>query len=370
MKLLPKKALIIAILAITSFSASCSSNSGSTEQMQASPFVSQLYGSTTKTIAIDLGEIDHVDWMGLNWSGDFKKYEIQAYNVDGSTVSVENAASTNVFEDISITPSISTSGTIETTSQNLAYFTITYKPDEAIESEEVPHQANLLIHTGSKTINVELLGYTEGVCDEAAGDNCFFSDTGDLTEKRFTLANNELSLYICHPEITTAGLDNDPDHPDTNLDQIAVTGDIVVYLSSDGSTGHVVRNDDAGLDATIPGFTIIVPEVEGVPKDYPLDIELQDNQNVSCDLDGSGGFDCGGIKVLAGGGSVITLTDFQISTGTISPTSSQCDFGDVSGSGGVDDSSMTIVGTAEITANVLDSFINALVVVEMHLTAL
>ena len=243
---------------------------------------------------------------------------------------------------------------------------ITYAPLQGLKAVDLPHRAYLLIaydkpNTG--VVRIELMGFVRGVCDESTGEECNFTDSSSLEPVKYTLKNNQLTLFNCHPEISAVdGLPNDPDHADTRKDLITVEDPFFLYVKGDKSAVHLVRNDAGGQEPSVPEFLIPVPEIPGVPPGFTLPAAMVDPQNVECPVDEEGGFACEGVK-LSAGGALVTLSDFVVSTGTINPVSEACpNFGEMTGAGGINDTELTLVAFGVIEGNALDKFINALVV--------
>lgn len=339
--------------------AGADSGSQFTSKLQANPFVSELYGDSTKTLALTAESGSHIAWMGLDWSGDYKFFKINEITVNGSVMAPNVDGPQALYENITLLPGSSDASQF--------YVRLTYSPLAAINAETKPHKAYLLIGYDKPnlgTVRIELTGYTRGICDEDTGETCNFSDTGGLTPQVYKLVGNTMDIYVCHPQTTERGIANH-EKPNTRYDAVSLDAPFTFYKSSSDNTVHIVRNDAAGQDPTVPLFQIPLSDPQ-LPI-HELDAELRENLNITCPVDEAGGFRCEGVQLNVFGGAV-QMSDFIVSTGSETPTSSQCpDFGTVDGAAGIDGDTMTVVAFGTITGNQLDLYIDAVVVAVMPL---
>lgn len=360
---------------------SCSKDSQFSTKLTSSSFIAELYGSTTKTLSINTSSDSNVAWVGLAWSGDYKYFEIDEVLLDGETIATNEDGSQEVYEDISVSPSTSSSGTVESETSGQLTFKVTYSPLAAIEADDQPHQAHLLLaydapNTG--IVRIELNGYTSGICDDEV-DDCNSVST-DLDIREYTLSQDgdgdgvgDLTLYLCDdPLIPSVGQDNDTTYAATNVAYVNIEESFYFYFNSSGSEMHISRSDSQGLLPTVPDFLIPVPpgNYDGVTigDDFTLESALTDGQDIICTVT-DGNFDCTGVELTVGGG-LVGMTPLQVTNGTIIPESADCSsFADgVTGSGSLDDTAMTLVAWAYVnSSNNVPSLLDALVVVSIPL---
>ena len=142
----------------------------------------------------------------------------------------------------------------------------------------------------------------------------------------------------------------------------------VFYVSSNGDSVHIVRDDANELLPSVPEFRLPLPPMAGIPSTITsLSVQLFNPLSVECALDpGTGGFDCSDVQVEIE--NFVIVDNLVVSTGSQMPRSDQCtDFGEVHGSPGINGPSMTLVAWTTIRSNPLDKFIGALVVVVLPL---
>ncbi|OGQ08081.1 MAG: hypothetical protein A3G32_08000 [Deltaproteobacteria bacterium RIFCSPLOWO2_12_FULL_40_28] len=362
------------------FMAACSGNEQYSKKITSNPFVSELFGETTKTIALKIDESDQIVWMGLEWSADYKYFEVTAVSYNGKDFEPDAEGSQALYENISLTESgastnLSTSSGVSVANYLLA--TIKYSPLNAIEADNLPHKGYLLIATENRTgiIRVELPGYTQGICD-AATEECNSVDTGSLTAKTYTLnqdgdgdGTSDFALYLCDPLITEVGQNNDEvNHANANIAYVNLDGNFTFYLNSDATEIHFAKVEAQNLEASIPEFEIPVPpgnygESAVVPSNFSLDAIMEDGQDVSCAVE-AGIFNCTGLELEVGGG-IIGITPLEVTNGSTNPTSTDCTSfsAGISGSGSLDEDTISVVAWGVVnSSNNVPALLDALVV--------
>lgn len=341
----------------------CGGDSQFTKKLMASPFIAELYGSTSKTLALESDDGSHIAWMGLEWVGDYKYFHIDKVNVNGEVITPESVSPQAVLEDISVTPSESaSSGTVTDSTSGKFLITLTYSPPVAIDTEDDPHKAYLLIvydKPKKGTVRIELDGYTRGVAE----NKCAGAASADQVS--YTFSEGKFDFYLCADSDFV--IENDPagrDH--INWAEVPVEGSFVFY-QPDEETLCILGTSD-GVEPSIPDFDVDVPDEVESPVD-PIGVELVDDLLAECSLSG-GQITCDQtIDVLVAGIATVKLS---LTSGPVTPASSVCDtFGATQGSGSFP-GDMTLIAYGDLGTNpMLEPFgiENAVVVADMDLIA-
>lgn len=338
-------------------------NTQSSAKWQASSFVSKLYDKKTQTISLDFDAKTHVAWMALEQSGYFKYFKIDSYSLNGQLHNNSTNTSTEVFENITVDPkavtSSSTSGIITDSTAGKLLVTITYNPRKALEKDDTPQSATLVVVTDSpktETIRVDLNGFVKGICTD-----CHVPV--DQTYS-YTLKDNngngqpDFAFYFCDKEamaqalpefLTTADLpDGDKVSSQYAFSYVdltgtaggeAVTTDFNFYTSTAKEGFMIADAGDDSIESTLPKFDMPVI-ANGAPVDS-ISVEMEDSFQALCPYDSATGvFTCSdattsGLSLVVAGGQV-NISSMTMTTGEIMPTSDGCSsFGTWKGSGDV-----------------------------------
>lgn len=303
-------------------------NTQSIEQLTVSPFIAELNGSTTKTISLSVENGSHIAWIGFDQSGDYKYFKVDQITTGSRTIENESGSSVEVFENISVS---------STTSSSLL-LTMTYKAKAAMESEDDPFSASLLIvfdYPETKTIQIQLNGYVQGICDDCrlSPDHEYVYQAIDGDDDD-TLPDFE--LYVCDKEavkITPAEyISNDPLEDGTEpgtyaFSIIPLTDDSDSYFhfyTADKKPNYVVidAGDGASLEASIPPFDL--PAVVELPgKIDSIPVELEEGTQSICPDDGSGIFNCG--TASEDSGILVDVFDHQLNVEPLAVTNGAVD---------------------------------------------
>lgn len=342
---------LLSLIGIVAALLSCGSDDQFTNKLVAQPFVSKLFGQTTKTIALSTNEGDQIAWMGLEWSGDFKMFQIEQFNGNAE----KQISSTTVFQNISVNSSLPPYKNEKGTQFNIngpLNITITYKPAKAIVAEDKPHKAYLLIAYEKPNlgiVRVELLGYTKGI----RITKC--TRPPSLMEAiPYRLVNDELKLYVCD-SVAVKGADlNDPDgRPFTNFAHVPVEQNFVFY-QLDNETVCFLDDKPNKIAPTIPDFEIPVPQNSSPPPPVEkLKVNLPDNFAGECELN-DGQMLCNQTINLEVFGGQVPLSGLLITNGKTTPISRDCSsFEELEGSGKFNDASenLKLIAWGEIGSN-------------------
>lgn len=338
-------------------------NSQFTKKLAASPFVSELFGESTKVLAIQSEAGSHISWMGLDWSDDYKFFEVEKISVNGVITEPEAEGPTAVLSDITVGLAPNTSGTAGTPNNGQLLIKIKYNPLEAIEADDHPHKAYLLLAFDKPevgTVRIELNGYTRGICEAChtnVGESLVYeAKDGDGD------GNPDFEFYLCDAQAIpadqqTPGPLPDGTDPETpyNLAVINLTGtvnalpvptDFNFYPDPDDENNLVISGGDDTIVSTIPEFEIPVPGGKPVPA---VPVAMVKNKQVKCTLDSNKGIDCEGIELSVMGG-VVLVSGMHLTTGTVEAGNTECPgFGTWQGEGGFDGTSdVTLIATAEV----------------------
>ncbi|MBI4411090.1 MAG: hypothetical protein HY541_01230 [Deltaproteobacteria bacterium] len=356
----------------------CSGDSQFTKKLVASPFIAELYGSATKTIALEADPDSHIAWMGLDQSADWKYFKIDQVTVNGKVTDNETNSSSQIFEDLTFTPSkSSTSGTVSGSDSSFL-ITMSYKAKVAQEDVDKPFTAYLLIVYDKPklgTVRIELNGWVRGVCDDCkvAPDYQYVYQAVDHNGDGFP----DFDLYVCDGQavdLAPAEFKSNETLPDdlgtTPADTYAIStitlgdADLFYFYTAEKKPGYVVIDaGDDSLPPSIPLFNLpAVIELPGGIDEIP--IELESGTQAICP-DSSGLFSCStddedsGIPLIVFDESAgLNVDPLAITNGTVSnPTSNGCPdgFGEWSGIGelGVDitesDVDLKLIATAIVS---------------------
>lgn len=323
----------------------CGGDSQFTKKLVASPFYAELYGSATKTIALTADEGSHIAWMGLEWVEDYKYFQIAQVSINGEAITPESASSQAILEDISVSSSESaSSGTIADSTSGKMLISLTYSPSVAIDKEDDPHKAYLLIvydEPKMGTVRVELDGYTRGIAE----NKCAGVTSADQVS--YTFKEGTFDFYLCADSDFV--VENDPagrDH--VNYASVPVEGNFIFY-QPDSETLCILGAAD-GVDSSIPDFDVDVPDEVESPID-PIEVKLAEDSLGACTLS-DGQITCDGtIEVDVAG---IATVDLSMTTGSVTPESDACNtFGSVSGSGSFGEGDLTLIVYGDLGSNTL-----------------
>lgn len=359
-------------------------NTQSLEQLTATPFIAELNSSTTKTIALNVDEKSHVAWIGFDQSGDYKYFKVDQISVNGKVTENETGSSTEVFENMTVSPSTSSS---TGTSSYPLLLTITYKAKTAMEAEDDPFSASLLVvfdYPETKTIQVQMNGYVQGICDDCvlSPDHQYIYEPRDNDGDGF----GDIEFYLCDSSAIPAsekenGALPDGTNPETSyaFDYINLEeGAQIVIYTADKKPGYFIidAGEEGGLLPTIPDFEIQVPGGEPVES---VDVSIEDNTQSICP-DEEGVVTCSsetdsGISLEVAGGILNVDPMTFTNTAQLAVSNTECgDFGTWDGGGtvGADDgdestADLTVLGIATIsdsqTSIVTETGINGALIV-------
>lgn len=340
-----------------------------TNKVVAPLFEAELYGTSSEVLAINHEEISHISWMGFIESNDYDYFKITKVQLGTTTllsdgVEIEGetytASSNSIVEDIDVGVSESddggfANGSISVAGSSDLKITVEYSPLLAIESEEEPHEAYLIIYYDTPQVGamrIKLQGYTNGVKQ----DKCTGSvATMDLIQYKFK--DDKFNLYFCSTQVAQYDQNNtttDTSSPDyhgdsTNLAEVDMTDQVVSFYMADEETVCLLTSPTPSF----PDFTIAIPDVGDVPIDT-MDISMAEGSYAECSLDADGIITCPEniqIKALVAvsklSASNTGFTAEEMETGDCS------DFGAISGSGAFGDEEFTIIlaGTIEEDQN-------------------
>lgn len=357
-----------------------------TKKLESSAFVAELYGSSTKTLSINHPDGGHISWMGFVQSNDYDYFKVTKVQVGSETI-VEDGeeiagqtytASPNaVIKDVTIAASSSDStdyadGAISVVGSDDFKLTIQYSPLQAIQAENEPHEAYLLINYDAPklgSLRLKLAGYTQGMKE----DKCTQAvSTMDVIA--YSVVGSAFDLYFCGAEVANVGQDNttkdtsDPDYhgASTNLETIPLTDNVITFYQVDAETVCVLSEPDP----TFPDFVLPIPE--GLAPIQTMDISMADGSYAECTLDESGNILCDeNIQIDA----LVTLSGLSLSSEGFTAeelVTSDCpDFGAISGSGAFGDDALTLVLTGRTLSdmnteayNIVDSLMVGVIELE------
>lgn len=329
----------VALILSCSMFSDMGGNTQSIEQLTASPFIAELNGSTTKTISLSVEKGSHIAWMGFDQSGDYNYFKVEQITIGSRTIENESGSSVEVFENISVS---------STTSSSLL-LTITYKAKKAMESEDDPFSASLLIvfdYPETKTIQIQLNGYVQGVCDDCVlqPDHQYVYQAVDNDGDSDGFPDFE--LYLCDAQAIPAselGGGTLPDDAISTVDyafdyiQLPDNPSFVIYSASKKPGYYIIdAGDGSGIEPTIPPFEIPVPGGEPIPT---VEVSLEEGSQAVCpEVDGI--ISCSpetesGIRLYVAGG-LLNVEEAFLTNGSLVAENSECGhFGTWEGSGTV-----------------------------------
>ncbi len=343
---------VLALSVLASFATGClfSEEEQFTKKLEAPAFVTELYGTTKQTIALSHEDGAHISWMGLVESNDYTYFKMTKIQVGNETVVADGietdgttytAASNAIIKDITVDSSDDqnefTNGSISLASSNDLKITIEYSPLIAVDSEEKPHEAYLLINYDSPrlgTARVSLQGFTQGVKDEKCTQ-----DVGTMEAIDYKVTGSAFDLYFCSGQVAAKGQNNDTTHgASTNLATITLTDDIITFYQADAETVCLLSEPEP----SIPDFVLPIPE--GLAPISTMDISMVDGSYAECSIDGDGNILCAdNIQIK----SLVSMSGFSMSTAGFSAdelVTDDCpDFGAISGAGGFGEATMSVI---------------------------
>ncbi|MBF0104096.1 MAG: hypothetical protein HQM16_02105 [Deltaproteobacteria bacterium] len=385
-----KEKLTMIMVVLVLFFAACStfnSEKQYTNKVVAPDFITELYGHTDQTIAVNHPDGAHISWMGFIQSNDYKYFQITKVQVGTQTIVAENmeidgelfTPSCNaIVEDITVGASASqttgyANGNISVAGANDLKITVRYSPLIAIESGDAPHETYLIINYDQPeagSMRIKLQGFTQGV----KADKCTQAvSTMEVIE--YQIKGGAFDLYFCSSEVAKAGLNNteqDPGSPDyhgvsTNLATVSVTNPAMTFYKVDEETVCILT----APTPTVEKFDLPIPPMPGVPIDS-MEIKLMEGSIAQCDLDADGNILCPeSINIEA----LVSLSGFSLTNQQVTAealvTTDCTDFGSISGSGAFGDESLTLILSGKTLSdqntqeyNIVDSLIVAVIKLE------
>lgn len=356
-----------------------------TNKVVAPSFVSELYGTTTQTITINHDEASEINWMGFIQSNDYKYFKVTKVQA-GSTTIIEDgqaidgeeftANSNALIRDFSVNASTSNgsgfaNGSIQNGNEGALRITVQYSPLQAIDTEENPHEAYLILSYKTPrpgSMRVRLRGFTQGVkaekCTQAVS-------TMELIEYR--VKNSAFNLYFCSEQVPRFDQNNtpqdssDPDYHGTNTNVATVTlpRDTIQFYQVDEETVCLLSQPEP----SIPDFVLPIPK-DLAPIDV-MDISMVEGSFAECSLDEDGNIYCDETVLID---ALVSLSGFTLSNGTFTAedlVTNDCpDFGAIAGSGAFGDDEMSLILTGRTLSdqNTEDyEIVDSLIVAEIPL---
>lgn len=350
---LHKAILVFSLLVLNIHCGGVGENTQSTKLLEAKPFVSQLFGETTKTISINVQENERIAWVGLDQSANYKYFAMTKISINGRTRIPKIIDPTDIEKNIIAYAPLRDSDPVLYPNQLLV--TLKYSPIQAIENEGKPHKAYLLITHAEpeiKTTRIELKGLTQGVLVSP----CTRSPSS-MDEVRYSLVNGTIDLYICDKNGVPDSQVNSSLGSKTNLTPVPIDGDLVFY-KPDSETICMMGSDKPGgqPEPTIVDFKLPIPKGISETTDNLgfLDVNVPRGLRAQCSLDIDGKLNCDNtfeVEVYGGG---VPVSPFKISNDVENPTARDClDFGEISGEGAFGSSDdITLIGWSEVLPNV------------------
>lgn len=371
------KSLFFFVLIVAMGSVQCSKlrpEDQFTNKVAAPNFVAQLYGSNKQTISVSHPKGGHIAWMGFIQSNDYKYFKITKVTLGSQTIvedGVETdgelftASSNTQIEDIDVDQTTSGStefvdGSITVAGSNDLQITIEYSPLIAIESEDVPHEAYLIINYDAPEVGsmrIALNGYTRGMksekCTQAAS-------TMDVIS--YTVVGSAFDLFFCSQEVAKVGQNNDATHgASTNLTSIPFPDNVITFFQPDDETVCLLTQPEPSVSP----FTLPIPE--GLAPITSMDIEMSEGSYAECSLDEAGTILCDANVMID---ALVSLSGFTLTNGAFTAedlVTADCpDFGAISGSGAFGDDELTLIFTGRTLSdmnteeyNIVDSLIVA-----------
>ncbi|MFH1358154.1 MAG: hypothetical protein ABII18_13600 [bacterium] len=368
--------------------ASCTKLTGEnqfTKKLEAPAFVAELYGNNMQTIAINHPEGAHISWMGFIQSNDYKYFKISKVQVGSSTVvqdGVEKdgelftASSNVIIEDVSIAGTSTgtnefVDGSINVAGSQDLKVSIDYSPLLAIEAEDAPHEAYLIINYDTPqvgSLRLKLEGYTKGVKAEKCTQD---PSTMELFE--YQVKGGAFDLYFCSGEVANTNQNNtpadssDPDYRGaaTNIASVPMTDPTITFYKADDETVCVLTSPTP----SIPDFVLPIPP--GLAPIESMDISLTEGSFAECPLDADGNIYCDANILID---ALVSLTGMTLTNQAFTAedlVTTDCpDFGAISGSGafGDDEFNLIFMGKTLSDMNTEEyNIVDALIVAEISL---
>lgn len=348
-----KSLIILVLYTAIGLSLNSCGNTQYTNKLDSNPFVSPLFGSVTKTLAVSVNPGDKISWMGLQWAADYKFFSIQKITVNGTVINVDAPDPTKTFSNITINQPASFSGNTQANFNNQMLITVTYRPTVAIESDLTPHEAFLLIHfEAPKTgiVRLALNGYTRGI----SVSKCTRSPSS-MEAVPYQILDGTIDLYICDSNgvpasQVTAGAPGEK----TNIAPVPIEGNITFYKPDEETVCFLGENPE-GAAPSIPNFDLPIPKgiSEATDELGTLPVRLKKGLTGECLLKGGTDLECDSVvelDILNGGVPVSPLT---VSNKRIeNPEAADClQFGEIQGEGDFGDDSLTLIGWGEVLEN-------------------
>lgn len=359
-----------------------------TNKVVAPLFEAELYGTSSEVLAINHEEASHISWMGFVESNNYDYFKITKVQLGTTTLLSDGveingdtytASSNSIVEDISVGISDDSgdngyaNGSISVAGSTDLKITVEYSPLLAIESEDEPHEAYLIIYYDTPQVGamrIKLEGYTNGIKQ----DKCTGSVASmDLVQYRFT--DDKFKLYFCSTQVaefdqnntTTDTSASDYHGLSTNLAEIDMTDQVVSFYMADEETVCLLTSPTPSF----PDFTIPIPDVGDVPIDT-MDISMAEGSYAECSLDAEGVITCPeNIQIKA----LVAVSKLSASstgfTAEELETDDCSDFGAMSGSGAFGDDAFTIILTGKIDEDQNSeayNIVDARIVAEVPLT--
>ena len=280
-----------------------------TNKVVAPNFVSELYGSNSQTISISNPNGGHIAWMSFIESNDYKYFKITKVTLGSKTIIQEGmekdgvvftASSNAIIEDINVDPTQSSStgyanGSINVAGSSDLKITIQYSPLVAIESDEVPHEAYLIVNYDapeSGNMRIKLNGFTKGVkaekCTQAVST---------MEPIAYTVVGSAFDLFFCSKEVASVGQNNttqDTSSSDyrggsTNVASIPFPDNVVTFYKVDDETVCLLSTPEPSVSP----FTLPIPD--GLAPITSMDISMAEGSYAECSLDANGNILCDGV---------------------------------------------------------------------------
>ncbi|EKD52107.1 MAG: hypothetical protein ACD_62C00114G0002 [uncultured bacterium] len=320
--------------------------------------MAELYGFTSQTLSINHPDGGHIAWLGFIESNDYNYFKITKVQVgsttivsDGSEIDGElyTASSNSIISDIDVNAGESSgyeysNGSISVAGSADLKITIQYSPLMAIESEDQPHEAYLIINYDSPQVGSTRLKL-EGVTKGAKAEKCT-QDPSTMEVIEYKIKNSAFDMYFCSAEVAKKNQNNTPqDTADpgyhgasTNIVSIPMDSDAFTFYQVDDETVCVLSDPTP----TISPFVLPIPE--GLAPITTMDISLTEGSYAECSLDVDGNILCpanilvDALVSLSG----MTLTNTGFAAEDLVTTDCP-DFGAISGSGAFGDAEMNLI---------------------------
>lgn len=321
------------------------------QQVTASAFVSELNSSTLQTITITHNSDSQIAWAKLTEAQDFKYFQIEKVSANGEVI-VQDGADDFVANSRAEIPSLSvaastggnnafTDGELDLSTEDGLQFTVRFSPQAAPESEDVPFEATLEIYYTAPEEGVYLVnlqGYVQGIKSDKCTQNI---SSYEVLQYHFT--DSQFGFYMCSPEVSATDNANAPEHgSSTNFSEMPIEGDFYFYQPDDETVCLMHTDNTAGPDnPSIPDFDFLIPDGLAEVDSLPLSLF----STAECSVDATtGAIFCDENIYLD---TLISISAMTATTGSVAAAdlvTSQCpDFGDIAGSGGLGQDTMSLI---------------------------